>query len=116
MLCFQLFFIFVFLGTGFFFLYIQHVRSVFETRTNIAHLTQLERESLFRGEDALYYSFYKTLTEAPDFMSGIERLQNLTDIEYPRNVNVIHRFHVLPELIIGYYWKIFLYNGNKRVI
>ncbi|KAI9582272.1 C-mannosyltransferase dpy-19 homolog [Glossina fuscipes] len=89
------------IGTGFFFLYIQHVRSVFETRTNIAHLTQLERESLFRGEDALYYSFYKTLTEAPDFMSGIERLQNLTDIEYPRNVNVIHRFHVLPELIIG---------------
>uniref|UniRef100_A0A1A9W8P8 Uncharacterized protein n=1 Tax=Glossina brevipalpis TaxID=37001 RepID=A0A1A9W8P8_9MUSC len=89
------------IGTGFFFLYIQHVRSVFETRTNIVHLTQLERESLFRGEDALYYSFYKTLTEAPDFMSGIEKLQNLTDIEYPRNVNVIHRFHVLPELIIG---------------
>lgn len=94
------------IGTGFFFLYVQHVRSIFESRTNIAYLTQLERESLLRREDSLYYSFYKTLTEEADFWSGYDKLKNLTGIEYPQNVNVIQRFHVLPELIIGYLYHL----------
>lgn len=93
------------IGTGFFFLYVQHVRSIFESRTNIAYLSQLERESLLRREDSLYYSFYKTLTEEADFWSGYDKLTNLTGIEYPQNVNVIQRFHVLPELTIGYKTK-----------
>ena len=88
-------------GTGFFFLYVHHVRSLFESRTNVAHMTQMQRESLFRREDALYYSFYKTLTEAPDFWSGLDELSNLTTIEYPHSVNVLNRFYVLPEITIG---------------
>ncbi|XP_050328547.1 C-mannosyltransferase dpy-19 homolog isoform X1 [Bactrocera neohumeralis] len=94
------------IGTGFFFLYVQHVRSIFESRTNIAYLTQLERESLLRREDSLYYSFYKTLTEEADFWSGYDKLTNLTGIEHPQNVNVIQRFHVLPELAIGYLYHL----------
>lgn len=89
------------LGTGFFFLYIHHVRYLYESRTNVAHLTQLERETLFRREDALYHSFYKTLTEAPDFWTGCQQLMNVTTIEYPNSVNVLSRFHVLPEITIG---------------
>ncbi|XP_023306659.2 C-mannosyltransferase dpy-19 homolog [Lucilia cuprina] len=95
-----------FIGTGFFFLYVHHVRCLFESRTNVAHLTQLERESLFRREDALYYSFYKTLTDAPDFWSGIDQLSNLTTIEYPHSVNVLSRFHVLPEITIGFFYHV----------
>ncbi|XP_004518866.1 C-mannosyltransferase dpy-19 homolog [Ceratitis capitata] len=94
------------IGTGFFFLYVQHVRSIFESRTNIAHLTQLERESLFRREDSLYYSFYKTLTDENDFWSGYNKLKNVSGIEYPENVNVLQRFHVLPELTIAYLYHI----------
>ncbi|XP_017466413.1 PREDICTED: C-mannosyltransferase dpy-19 homolog [Rhagoletis zephyria] len=103
------------IGTGFFFLYVQHVRSIFEARTNIAHLTQLERESLLRREDSLYYSFYKTLTEEADFWSGYNKLKNVTGIEYPQSVNVLERFHVLPELMIGYLYHLlrrYTFNEN----
>uniref|UniRef100_A0A1I8Q8M3 C-mannosyltransferase dpy-19 n=1 Tax=Stomoxys calcitrans TaxID=35570 RepID=A0A1I8Q8M3_STOCA len=94
------------IGTGFFFLYVHHVRYLFENRTNMAHLTQLERESLFRREDALYHSFYKTLTEAPDFWTGCMQLMNVTTIEYPHSVNVLSRFHVLPEITIGFLYHL----------
>lgn len=87
------------LGSGFFFLYMQHVRVIFEARTNIRHLNQLERESLLRREDALYYTFYKKLADGPDFWHGYEQLKNVTDIEYPHSVNVLQRFYVLPELV-----------------
>lgn len=94
-------FVYFIKGTGFFFLYVHHVRSLFESRSNVAHITQMQRESLFRREDALYYSFYKTLTEAPDFWTGLDELSNLTTIEYPHSVNVLNRFNVLPEITIG---------------
>jgi len=78
---------------------VQHVRVIFETRTNIQQLNQLEREALLRREDALYYAFYKRLADGPDFWHGYEQLKNVTDIEYPNSVNVLQRFYVLPELV-----------------
>ncbi|XP_030381938.1 C-mannosyltransferase dpy-19 homolog [Scaptodrosophila lebanonensis] len=103
------------IGSGFFFLYMQHVRVIFETRTNIQHLNQLERESLLRREDALYYTFYKTLAEGPDFWHGYEQLKNVTDIEYPHSVNVLQRFYVLPELVAAYFFHV-VRNGYNPII
>ncbi|EDW82798.1 uncharacterized protein Dwil_GK10186 [Drosophila willistoni] len=94
------------IGSGFFFLYMQHVRVIFETRTNIHQLSQLEKESLIRNEDALYYSFYKKLVDGPNFWHGYEQLKNVTDIEYPQSVNVLQRFYVLPELVTAYVFHI----------
>ncbi|ALC49371.1 CG6659 [Drosophila busckii] len=94
------------IGSGFFFLYMHHVRVIFETRTNIRHLNQLERESMLRREDALYYTFYKKLADSPDFWQGYEQLKNVTDIEYPHSVNVLQRFYVLPELMTAYFFHI----------
>ncbi|XP_067642145.1 C-mannosyltransferase dpy-19 homolog [Eurosta solidaginis] len=107
------------IGTGFFFLYVQHVRSIFESRTNIAHITQLERESLLRREQSLYYSFYKTITEEPDFWTGYDKLKNVTGIEYPQSINVLHRFHILPELVIGYLYHLlrrYTFNDNFPIL
>ncbi|XP_075156429.1 C-mannosyltransferase dpy-19 homolog [Haematobia irritans] len=104
------------IGTGFFFLYVHHVRYLFENRTNMAHLTQLERESLFRREDALYHSFYKTLTEAPDFWTGCKQLMNVTTIEYPHSVNVLSRFHVLPEITIGFLYHLLRSNSRLGIL
>uniref|UniRef100_A0A1I8N6G9 Uncharacterized protein n=1 Tax=Musca domestica TaxID=7370 RepID=A0A1I8N6G9_MUSDO len=104
------------IGTGFFFLYVHHVRNLFENRTNMAHLTQLERESLFRREDALYHSFYKTLTEAPDFWTGCEQLMNVTAIEYPNSVNVLSRFHVLPEITIGFLYHLLRSHSRLGIL
>ncbi|SPP77904.1 C-mannosyltransferase dpy-19 homolog [Drosophila guanche] len=94
------------IGSGFFFLYMQHVRVIFETRTSIQTLNQLEREALLRREDALYYTFYKKLVDGPDFWHGYEQLKNVTDIEYPNSVNVLQRFYVLPELVAAYFFHL----------
>ncbi|XP_017148142.1 C-mannosyltransferase dpy-19 homolog [Drosophila miranda] len=94
------------IGSGFFFLYMQHVRVIFETRTSIHTLNQLEREALLRREDALYYTFYKKLVDGPDFWHGYEQLKNVTDIEYPNSVNVLQRFYVLPELVAAYFFHL----------
>lgn len=96
-----------FIAVGCFFLYVYHVRSIFETRHNFGHLTNLEREALLRKEDALYYSFYKTIVQEADFYQGYRKLLNVTTIEYPHSVNVVHRFHVFPEIAIGYLYHKF---------
>ncbi|XP_017074253.1 C-mannosyltransferase dpy-19 homolog [Drosophila eugracilis] len=103
------------IGSGFFFLYVQHVRVIFETRTNIQQLNQLEREALLRREDALYYAFYKRLADGPDFWHGYEQLKNVTDIEYPHSVNVLQRFYVLPELVTAYFYHIVRSGFNPMV-
>lgn len=82
---------------------------MFESRTGFSQLTQLERLSILRKEDALYFSFYKIIAEAKSFPQGISKLQNLTSIEYPNGINVLNRFHVLPELTIGYIYHIYKY-------
>ncbi|KAH8238605.1 hypothetical protein KR032_011294 [Drosophila birchii] len=103
------------IGSGFFFLYVQHVRVIFETRTNIQQLNQLEREALLRREDALYYAFYKRLADGPDFWHGYEQLKNVTDIEYPHSVNVLQRFYVLPELVTAYFYHVVRAGFNPLV-
>lgn len=96
-----------FIAISCFFLYVYHVRSIFETRHSFGHLTTLEREALLRKEDALYYSFYKTIVQEVDFSTGYQKLLNVTTIEYPHSVNVVHRFHVYPEIVIGYMYHKF---------
>ncbi|XP_062137912.1 C-mannosyltransferase dpy-19 homolog [Drosophila sulfurigaster albostrigata] len=103
------------IGSGFFFLYMHHVRVIFETRTNMRHLSQLERESMLRREDALYYTFYKKLADGPDFWHGYEQLKNVTDIEYPHSVNVLQRFNVLPEIVTAYFFHVVRAGFNPGV-
>lgn len=102
-----------FLGVGFFFIYVHHVRTVFESKTNYGRLTKLGREALLRNEDALYYSFYKTIAEDYSFESGYKKLLNLTSIEYPNSVNAVQKFHILPEICIGYIYHQFRYLSKQ---
>lgn len=102
-----------FLGMAFFFIYEQYVQAIFEARTNFDELSILSRETLLRKEDALYYSFYKTIIEEPDFWQGYKKLLNSSVIEYPNSINIVKRFHVLPEIAIGYIYHIFKYYSSK---
>ena len=53
----------------------------------------------------LYYSYFKTAIEAPDVLDGLRGLyaNNLT--EYPKTINVLQRFNVYPELLLGIMYR-----------
>ena len=52
-------------------------------------------------EQGLYYSYFKTLVEAPTYLDGLRQLyaNNLT--EYPNTINTLKRFNLYPEVKIN---------------
>ncbi len=86
---------------GLFFIHVFHVSSVFESETNFSNLDNIGRELIFKSDHALYYSYYKTIADAPDFMSGFNKLLRDNRTEYPSSLNTIYRFHIFPEIVLG---------------
>lgn len=88
-------------GMGLFFVHVFHISSVFENETNFSNLDNVGRELIFKSDHALYYSYYKTIADAPDFVSGFNKLLRDNHTEYPSSLNTIYRFHIFPEIVLG---------------
>lgn len=95
-------YLFNFLCLGLIFLQVFHMSSVFESRTNFSRKTRLERQMIFRGDDAIYMHIYNTLAGAKDFRSGLENILRENHTEYLNTVNSIDRYSILPEIVIAY--------------
>ncbi|KAI6225317.1 C-mannosyltransferase dpy-19 [Aphelenchoides fujianensis] len=88
--------------------------SLFENDRFFSHLSDMEREMSYRTEMGLYFSYYKTIVEAPSLLNGIQQITNDNVTEAGHTINTLQRFNLYPELYLGVLLRTFRQLTESR--
>ena len=61
----------------------------------------------------LYYSYYKTVATAESLSHGVAQLVKNNVTEYPDTINVLKRFNLYPELVLGVMFRAYEQTATK---
>ncbi|KAJ7322659.1 hypothetical protein JRQ81_018946 [Phrynocephalus forsythii] len=93
-----------------------YISTLFENDRNFSHLSALEKEMSFRTEMGLYYSYFKTIIEAPSFCNGLWMIMNDKLTEYPLTINTLKRFNLYPEIVLASWYRMYMAVMNAAGI
>ncbi|CRK95297.1 CLUMA_CG008681, isoform A [Clunio marinus] len=98
------------IGLGFSLIHTFHISRLYENQSKFSHLSTRERELQLSPTEAFYYQFFKRIIEARTFEEGIDRLvfDNLTEYSEGLTINSIKKFHILPEVTMGFLYRNFI--------
>ncbi|XP_065838350.1 protein C-mannosyl-transferase DPY19L3-like [Oscarella lobularis] len=82
------------------------MRQFHENDMFFSEIKEVEREISFRTEAGLYYSYYKELVQARTWTDGIYSLMYDNVTEHLRTVNIIERFNIHQEIILGTLYRV----------
>nr|XP_053627475.1 probable C-mannosyltransferase DPY19L3 isoform X6 [Cherax quadricarinatus] len=81
--------------------YPQYLDILHENQLWFSNIKEIEREISFRTEQGLYYSYFKEIIKAPSWIEGCNQLMKDNSTEHGRTINIIHRFNILPEIVLS---------------